>query len=226
MKHYAIVLQNNRISEEAYKTLQSSTKENIMRFDAVQPDESDSLLGIFDIQWNYPWDKPTLDIASGLRKSPYPTKNPKARIACALSHYTLWQMCLALKEPIVILEHDAYFNREIDFDPNQFRGFDIIGLNDPRGATRRSVDFHNKVQAQEARIVKTPWIDDQQVPQGLAGNSAYIIKPEGAKKLLSLVKSMGLWPNDAIMCRQLIPGLGVTKFYYTKVQGTRSTTTQ
>ena len=225
MKHYAIVLKNNPISEEAYKRLQNSTKENVMRFDAIVPDEVDGLLRMFDIQWNYPWDKPILDIATGLKKSPYPTKNPKARIACALSHYTLWQMCVALKEPIVVLEHDAIFTRDIDFDPSQFK-FDIIGLNDPRGATRKSGDFHAKVQAQDARIVKVPWIDDQQVPQGLAGNSAYIIKPEGAKKLMELVKSCGLWPNDAIMCRQLIPTLGVTKTYYTKVQGTRSTTTQ
>jgi GR25 family glycosyltransferase involved in LPS biosynthesis len=67
-------------------------------------------------------------------------------------------------------------------------------------------------------------IDDDKIPQGLAGNSAYIIKPEGARRLLELVKEYGLWPNDAIMCRQLISKLGITKTYYTKVQGLESTT--
>jgi len=43
--------------------------------------------------------------------------------------------------------------------------------------------------------------------------------------LLDVVKELGAWPNDAIMCRQTLPGvLGVTGKYYTKVQGTKSTT--
>ena len=70
-----------------------------------------------------------------------------------------------------------------------------------------------------------PTIDDISVPQGLAGNSAYIIKPAGAKQMIELVDEYGLWPNDAIMCKQLVKGLGVTKKFYTKVQRTRSTTT-
>jgi len=225
MKHYAIVLQGNTVSEDAYRRLQSSTTQTIMRFDAVTPDQVDGLLTMFEIQWNYPWDQPVLDIATGLNKSPYPTKNRKARIACALSHYTLWQMCSALNEPIVILEHDAIFLKDIDFNPND-APYDVIGINDPRGATRRSADYHNKIQLSGGRFLQVPWIDDQKVPQGLAGNSAYIIKPQGAKNLKALVKGCGLWPNDAIMCRQLIPNIGVTKTYYTKVQGTRSTTTQ
>lgn len=48
----------------------------------------------------------------------------------------------------------------------------------------------------------------------------------GAKKMLNLVAEYGLWPNDAIMCRQLVPNLGVTKEYYTKVLGFGSTTSQ
>ena len=70
-----------------------------------------------------------------------------------------------------------------------------------------------------------PWIDDQTIPQGLAGNSAYIITPAGAEQLIKLVKEYGLWPNDAIMCRQLVRRLGVTKKFYTHIQNLRSTTT-
>ena len=71
-----------------------------------------------------------------------------------------------------------------------------------------------------------PYVDsDRQVPQGLAGNSAYIIKPTGANHLIGLVKEYGLWPNDAIMCRQLVTGLGVTKKFYTNTQKLKSTTT-
>ena len=71
-----------------------------------------------------------------------------------------------------------------------------------------------------------PWVDDDRLtPQGLAGNSAYIIKPEGARALIDLVQKFGLWPNDAIMCRQLIPSLGISKKIYTTIQKLESTTT-
>ena len=62
------------------------------------------------------------------------------------------------------------------------------------------------------------------MPQGLAGNSAYIIKPAGAKSILDAAREHGLWPNDALMCKQIISNLGVTKTYYTRVQGLPSTT--
>ena len=70
-----------------------------------------------------------------------------------------------------------------------------------------------------------PTIDEFNVPQGLAGNSAYIIKPAGANTMLKLSKEHGMWPNDALMCKQLVPNLGVTRSFYTRIQGLRSTTT-
>jgi len=224
MKRYAIVIKNNKISESAYRKLQSSTSQKVMVFDAITPDEVQEKLKMFDLKWNYPWNQPVLDMQSGLKKSPYQTRNRDARIATALSHYVLWKMCITLDEPIVILEHDSYFIKEIDFDPSE-APFDIIGINNPIGATRLSRKFNNIVQASPDRFIRVPKIDDDTIPQGLAGNSAYIIKPAGAKKMIQLVKDYGLWPNDAIMCRQLVPKLGVTTRYYTKVQGTRSTTT-
>ena len=73
-------------------------------------------------------------------------------------------------------------------------------------------------------VISCPYIDSVNVPQGLAGNSAYVIKREGAEKMLELVKEHGLWPNDALMCKQLIPRIGCTQKFYTRVQGVRSTT--
>ena len=84
----------------------------------------------------------------------------------------------------------------------------------------------NKIIENNDQFQQVPWVDDdRKIPQGLAGNSAYMIKPAGARKLLQLVKEYGAWPNDAIMCRQLLPNIGVTRKFYTKVQGLRSTTT-
>ena len=64
------------------------------------------------------------------------------------------------------------------------------------------------------------------MPQGLAGNSAYIIKPAFAKKLIDKLKEKGGWPNDSLMCKQFFPDqLKVVYPYFTKVQGIQSTTT-
>jgi GR25 family glycosyltransferase involved in LPS biosynthesis len=175
------------------------------------------------LTWNYPWTGSYEDSTTGLLKSAYTTANPKARIACAASHYSLWSESAFNNITMLILEHDAMFIEKLDFDPNDTKA-DIIGINNPLGATRKASLFHKKVQETDSQFQLVPIIDDDKIPQGLAGNSAYIIKPKGAKKLLELVNIHGLWPNDAIMCRQLIPTLGVTKKYYTKVQGLRSTT--
>ena len=43
--------------------------------------------------------------------------------------------------------------------------------------------------------------------------------------MIQLVKEYGLWPNDAIMCRQLVPKLNVTTEFYTRCQNLKSTTT-
>lgn len=224
MKAYAIVIRGNPTSENAYNTLQRSTKMKIDRFDAITPDDLQSNLQLFDLTWNYPWNKEENDILSGLRKIPYPTQNKNARIACAVSHYIVWEMISVVGEPVVVLEHDAMFTQELDINPYDYE-YDILGINDPRGATRKSNLYHESIQKSIQAYQHTPMIDEPTIPQGLAGNSAYIMKPKGAKKMIDLVKRYGLWPNDALMCRQLIPNIGVSRRYYTKVQGTRSTTT-
>lgn len=228
MKALAIVVAGNETSELGYSRLVESSKAvgndfDIVRWDAITPAKVDSFMRISNLTWNYPWVGEVYDFATGLKKSAYPTKNPKARIACACSHYALWTLSSITKEPLLILEHDAYFVNKINFDPNDTKA-EIIGINNPLGATRRAKLYYDKIIQNEMPFQLVPWIDEMTVPQGLAGNSAYIIKPEGAKNMLKLVEHYGLWPNDAIMCRQLISKLGVTRKFYTNVQGLASTT--
>jgi hypothetical protein len=67
---------------------------------------------------------------------------------------------------------------------------------------------------------------DENVPDGLAGNSAYVITPAAAKKASKLQSSIGIWPNDALLCKQLFPeNLKSYYPYITKVEQRRSTTT-
>ena len=123
----------------------------------------------------------------------------------------------------MILEHDAIFIRK--FESFEWEG-GVLGLNDPRGATHSSMLFHSIVSNNEG-IQNTPWVKPAfDIPQGLAGNSAYIIKPYFAEKLLSKLKQKGGWPNDALMCKQFFPNeLKVIYPYYTKLQPMQSTTT-
>jgi hypothetical protein len=60
-------------------------------------------------------------------------------------------------------------------------------------------------------------------PDGLAGNSAYVLKPRAALHLMELVRWLGVWPNDAIMCRQLVPDLEEHYPFITKVEPEQST---
>ena len=149
MKAYAITIRGNLVSEAGYKRLVESSravgnKFNINRFEAITPDYVDMTLKSQKIKWNYPWVGKEIDIASGLTKSAYLTKNPKARVACALSHYLLWKTCVKLDEPVLVLEHDAVFTQAIDFDIND-GGMFIVGINNPLGATRKARDYYNTI---------------------------------------------------------------------------------
>ena len=194
-------------------------------FNAIIPENVNKLLLTENIKWTYP-EVHTRDFRSGLTLHPYVTSNKNARIACGLSHYFLWKECLENNQPYLILEHDAEFILKLDYQYILDSRFDIVGLNDPRGATRMSHVFYDTVINSKTDILPVPIVDNTEVPQGLAGNSAYIIKPSGARKMLDAVIYYGLWPNDALMCRQLIPGLGVTKKFYTRVQKMEKSTTR
>ena len=184
-----------------------------------------------DVQWNYP-DEGYIkqDLLTGLSLTGYPTKDIKKRKSCLLSHVRLWHLCVQLKEPIMVLEHDAAFTRQFVFRKiqDEFTG-GILGLNSPLKATRLAGKFHEQVVGQHIpsnkfTVMDAPWIDREEIPQGLAGNSAYIIKPFAAKALLNRMKDIGAWPNDALMCKQQFPWLQVIYPYFTEVQGIKSTT--
>lgn len=225
---YSIVITDNEISETGYANLVDSSKKvgnkfPIHKFEAITPDYVDATMQQFHLKWNYPWQGQVSDFATGLVKSAYQTANPKARIACALSHYTLWKKTITLKQPILVLEHDALFVNVIDFDIAR-TPFEILGINNPLGCTRKSQVFYDEILKNAQPYQLVPIIDQPTIPQGIAGNSAYIITPAGAEQMVKLVKDYGLWPNDAIMCRQLVRRLGVTRKFYTNRQNLRSTT--
>ncbi len=237
MKSFVISLVNNQESTVATRRLVESIKSTGSKLDpiilsATTPStitHGIKSLGMSGVEWTYPMDvhEDGLDLKTGLRLTHYETANHSNRVACMVSHMRCWKKAIDLNETIVVLEHDALFVKK--FKPkdltDQWKG-GIIGLNDPRGATRRSGMFHEKVSS-SVGVQPVPTIDDMDVPQGLAGNSAYMISPKGAKKLLDKVREVGMWPNDALMNKQFFPWLEVVYPYYTTIQrGLKSTTTQ
>lgn len=230
MKAYVITILGHTLSENAAENCIASSEKvgndfTIEKFEASTPLDCGGVMSDYGIQWDYPWEGEETCLKTGLRLSAYQTRDPLARISCAVSHYRLWQKCQNENEPILVLEHDAQFMKKLN--PNYIleSKYNIIGLNDPIGATRRSRQFDSIVKNCKTDICKIPNVDSFDVPQGLAGNSAYIIKPKGASAVIAAVDDYGLWPNDAIMCKQLVKRMGVTKQYYTFVQGLPSTTT-
>lgn len=228
---YVIRIKDHEESEKHADALikSSLSVENsfqIQKFDATTSEQVPSMLSKERIEWTYPWDGEIRDMRSGLTLRGYETAVPSKRIACFFSHYRIWKDVVETNEPTLVFEHDAIFTKKLNVDLISKSRYDIIGINDPRGATRLSGLYWKKLQNFPQKIVPVPSIDDHQVPQGLPGNSAYYIKPAGAKKLLELVKEHGAWPNDAIMCRQLMPSkLGVLRTSVTTIQKGNSTTT-
>ena len=182
------------------------------KWPAVTPDTLEAC------EWRWPAKKKITCAYTGLMLTAYKNRDVQARIACAQSHYQLWKKCVDMDEVICILEHDAVFTHR--FDMADFEG-GAMALNDPAGATFRAQEYDQSLMP---GVNAVPWITDRIIPQGLPGNSAYVIKPWAAQQLIDAQDSIGWWPNDAIMCRQLFDWLRVIKPYYTQVQNMISTT--
>tara|TARA_Y100000310_G_scaffold345352_1_gene464063 strand:- start:22006 stop:22710 length:705 start_codon:yes stop_codon:yes gene_type:complete len=231
MKAYAIIIDGHTLSEQGFKNLDESSKSvgndfRINKFRAVTPPGVPLRMENYGLLWNWPHKGIVYDEQTKMRKHAYGGQ-PETRVACSLSHYELWDMCAKGDEPFLILEHDAKFTKKLDIkmlDKIKDSRYGVIGLNDPRGATRLAQVFHQRVTDNPGILQDVPTIDRMEVPQGIAGASAYIIKPRAARTVIEACHEYGLWPNDAIICQQLFDFIGVTRTYYTTVQGLKSTT--
>ena len=250
MKAFIISLTNEHEATVHTRRLLKSIADNCASvvepfvYDAVTPKTlKENMSKNFDntistnITYTYPktTEENRYDIRTGLKLSAYKSAsgNPDHRIACFMSHYNLWRTCVEINEPIIILEQDALFMSRFDWPriSKQFTGM-VLGLNNPIGATRRASLFNTQVEKGHKRgslltVMEAPDVDDFDVPQGIAGNSAYVIKPSGAAKLIGLTAQHGIWPNDALMCKQLMGkgNLQVLYPYITKVQPSPNSTT-
>lgn len=158
---------------------------------------------------------------SGLIQRPYIGANLEAKIGCFMGHFLLWKECVLTNSQMLILEHDSIF-----IAPLQKNDYILCQINDPAGATRLGQWWSDKIKNRGTKGIhlKTEIPSDKNVPDGLAGNSAYIISPKIAKQMIDLTYYYGVWPNDALMCRQLLPNtLQEIYPFVTKVNQQRST---
>ena len=216
---------------------------------ATTPETLKRDLKVFNLEkkdWKYPRKgEKRIDFATGLHLTGYGANDLEKVISCMVSHMRCWLFSLATQFPSVVLEHDALFVKRfnafenIDEDiPNKYEvlnSYGIIGLNNPKGATRKASIYYDEVLKKSENhevifsgntVVDAPWVDDNKdAPQGLAGNSAYYISNKMAQKLLRKIQDIGLWPNDALMCKQLFTNQIKQMYpFMTELQGIKSTT--
>lgn len=190
------------------------------------------------LAYTYPLLNEIRDKNTDLYLMPFrPDEDTRFRMGCAISHMRAWDECIALDEPILVLEHDSIFSKKFKkediLDNKNFLG-GICGLNSPIRGTRE--DKHYKIMLDELGdgIHTVPDIlhpdgvvDGKEIPSGLAGNSAYLITPMAAKALLEKSKEIGLWPNDVLICKQLMGDWVQTiNPYFTEIQENYNSTTE
>lgn len=213
MEAYVITLLEHDYSERvATRCINSAEGIDVNYWPAFDPESGEDAMRMIGVEWT--WDKG----GAGLKHHSYGGCD-KARIACAMSHYNLWLNCYTSDKEFMILEHDAVFIRP--FEEFKFTG--ICQINDPAGATPRGDWWHDQMVKRGNGVWPKTKVLGSGRPDGLAGNSAYVIKPAYAKMLVDLVQEHGLWPNDAIMCRQLVPNLEEHYPFITEVRAEMST---
>ena len=234
MKAFVITLEGNDYSEHKANECIASGKRfgvTVTKTYGVNKDNADMFMEQAGLKWTWAKNNTANDVCpiTGLHQFPYTSAtgslaNLSSKKGCSMSHYLLWERCVRLDEPILILEHDAVFISAMPTNP-EFNG--ICMINDPMGATPRAQWWRQQmVRRGGYGAFEKTWIrkpNERNIPDGLAGNSAYMIKPWAAQELIDKYHELGVWPNDATMCKQVFPYLEEYYPFITKVNQTQST---
>lgn len=192
---------------------------DVQPFKATPAHDAERVMREYRLKWTWARNNTAPDTCpvTGLNQHPY--GNLAAKIGCSMSHYRLWRYCAQVGQPIVILEHDAEFIGAVP------RIDETCQINDPESATHKGSWWSQQIKAKGPGIhTKTRVMDDPLRPDGLAGNSAYVITPEDAERAVSLFHVLGVWPNDATLCIQLFPDLKELYPFAVKTIQSESTT--
>jgi len=128
--------------------------------------------------------------------------NHDAVIGCFLSHFHLWEKCISLNEPIVIMEHDALITAALPTIPSKW---DIVNIGKPS---------YNKLKKPKrfrylwSKIKQSPIIIKHFSMSHLPGAHAYYITPKGAQQLASTALKTGVIETDHFVNRERFPHIG------------------
>lgn len=122
----------------------------------------------------------------------------KGVLGCFASHLALWEMCVLLQEPIIVLEHDAKMVRKWD----NFSWKDVLHL-DYEGSVKRK--YYAQGRDRSGAVVENSVFNmgyiafDQPWTASMNCAYAYAIQPEAAKRLISLAATDGWYAADRFM---------------------------
>ncbi len=227
MKGYVITIRDHEYSkrktDRCIKTASNIGEIEVERFYCIPKEHARATMNNYGLEWTWANNntQPSVCPITKLQQRPYYSANLDTKISCSMSHYLLWKKCVGLNVPILILEHDAVFIRKFpEFD---FQG--ICQINDPKGGGKNGSKLSHLMTTRGTVGVQpsTPNTTDKMIPDGLAGNSAYVIKPFAAQELINKFHELGVWPNDATMCIQLFPYLEEYYPFITKAEQEIST---
>lgn len=136
---------------------------------------------------------------------------------CFLSHYLLWKKCIERDSPIIIFEHDGLMIKPL---PNVVveSNYDVLNLD---YSSRQVVNYWEHVEKDFGTDILSwekpqKWGYSKFNKGSIDGIHGYIIKPNGAKKLINFAKEYGTLPAD-IHINSLVVDLKYTKTSYVKI---------
>lgn len=135
----------------------------------------------------------------------------RTEVACFLSHYRVWQHIVKEKKPFLVLEDDALLSQHLPealkvIENEQFIDYDHITF-ETRG--------RKKLIAKQSTL-NTEHFSLHKLFLDKTGAAAYLLSPDGAKKLLDEVDNKGAGLADALLCHtkalkklQTVPALAI-----------------
>lgn len=167
-KTFVIVLDNIEISELQFKDCQESAIKfnwNIERFSAIKGTD------ITEQSWK------DIDVKPLYYKR---TMESPGVWGCFFSHFTLWNRCVEINEPIIILEHDSVIQ-------GYWNGIEI---------SNELIKLH--------RQYKTTRFDEDS-GNWTKSSHAYCILPNHAKRLIEFSRNVGAFALDVMLGSNVLP---------------------
>ena len=122
----------------------------------------------------------------------------RAEVSCYLSHRSLWQRVIDENTPALILEDDAYVSDDLPQLLNEISGMSINYINLETRGRKKVVSKSIEHEIGDYKLRKLYY--------GGTGAAAYILWPEGARRLLAMEEGSGFALADAQICRTKMGG--------------------